>query len=157
MQAARKVGNVQGGSDSLERRHWEFSFDSRPTNLTWSWRLVDDKGRTAEKSIAFADLRSAVDDAVKRGFSPDSGDWVVRGVLVRPRAPAHEQRRRHGLYRDGPERYSVAVVDRGVYPWSGAGSRLVDAGGGLVPAPRVAVTQFESSNTRRPICRFQQN
>jgi len=91
MHAAHKVGNVQGEPDCLERGHWEFSFDSRPTNLTWSWRLVCDKGLSAERSFAFADLRSAVDDAIKRGFSPASGLWVVRGIPVRLRAPAHER------------------------------------------------------------------
>jgi hypothetical protein len=90
MHAPHKVGNVQGAPDSLARGHWEFSFDSRPTNLTWSWRLVCDKGRSVERSMAFADLRLAVDNAVKRGFSPASGNWVVRGVLVRPRT-AHER------------------------------------------------------------------
>lgn len=91
MHAAHKVGSFQGGPDSLEREHWEFSFDSRLTNLTWSWRLVCDKGRSVERSFAFADLRLAVDDAIKRGFSPAAGNWVVRGVPVRPRAPAHER------------------------------------------------------------------
>jgi hypothetical protein len=91
MHAAHKVGSVQGGSDSLERRHWEFSFDNRPTNQTWSWRLVCDEGRSVERSIAFKDLRCAVDDAIKRGFSPASGDWVVRGVPLQPRPAAHER------------------------------------------------------------------
>jgi hypothetical protein len=91
MHADHTVGDVQGGPDALEHEHWEFSFDSRPTNLTWSWRLVCEKGRTVERSTAFADLRWAVNDAIKRGFSPASGDWVFRGVPLRPRALAHER------------------------------------------------------------------
>ena len=74
------VGVFEGASGVLECEHWEFSFDSRPTNLTWSWRQVGDMGRTVRKSAAYADLRLAVNDAVSLGFSPAAGNWVVRGV-----------------------------------------------------------------------------
>ena len=82
---ARRLGVVVGAPGSLEREHWEFSFDSRPTNLSWSWRQVGASGGAIARSAAFADLRLAVDDAVARGFSPGSGDWVVRGIPVTPR------------------------------------------------------------------------
>jgi hypothetical protein len=84
--AAHTLGVFEGAPGILEREHWEFSFDSRPTNLTWSWRQVGEKGRTVLKSAAFADLKRAVDDAVSGGFSPGAGNWVVRGVPVTMRA-----------------------------------------------------------------------
>ena len=80
------AGVFEGASGILEREHWEFSFDSRPTNLTWSWRQVGEMGRTVRKSAAYADLRLAVNDAVSRGFSPAAGNWVVRGVPMTIRA-----------------------------------------------------------------------
>jgi hypothetical protein len=81
-----RVGVFEGAPGILEREHWEFSFDSRPTNLTWSWRHVGDRGRTVRKSAAFADLRLAVNDASSHGFSPAAGNWVVRGVPMSMRA-----------------------------------------------------------------------
>jgi len=87
MHAAHKLGSVQGGRGCLEREHWEFFIDSRPTNLTWSWRQVGAKGLVIAKSAAFADLRFAVNDAVGRGFSPGAGNWVVR-VPIRARSLA---------------------------------------------------------------------
>ena len=90
---ARRLGGVVvGAPGSLEHEHWEFSFDSRPSNLSWSWRQVSASGGAIARSAAFAELRLAVDDAVARGFSPGSGDWVVRGIPVthrpiRPKAP----------------------------------------------------------------------
>ena len=84
---ARTHGGVfEGAPGILEREHWEFSFDGRPTNRTWAWRQVGDKGYTVRKSAAFADLKLAVDDAVRRGFSPAEGNWVVRGVPITMRA-----------------------------------------------------------------------
>jgi hypothetical protein len=89
VRAPRMFGSVfQGTPHALGREHWEFSYDSRPTNLTWSWRQVSAKGHTIGSSAAFADLRLAVNDAVRRGFSPDSGDWVIRGLPMTARSAA---------------------------------------------------------------------
>ena len=86
---ARRFGGVAGGAPgSLECEHWEFSFDSRPTNLSWSWRQVSPGGGAIARSAGFADLRLAVDDAVVRGFSPGSGNWVFRGIPVTARSVA---------------------------------------------------------------------
>jgi len=78
----------KGTPNLLEGDHWEFSFDDRPTNLTWSWRQIGENGLTIECSAAYADLSEAVNDAVSRGFVPGTGNWVVRGVPVTPRAAA---------------------------------------------------------------------
>ena len=85
--AARGLAGVfEGAPGVLEREHWEFSFDSRPTNRTWSWRQVGESGRTVRRSAAYADLRLAVNDAVSLGFSSAAGNWVVRGVPLTMRA-----------------------------------------------------------------------
>jgi hypothetical protein len=89
--AANLHFRVVGSREILDREHWEFSFDSRPTNLSWSWRQISAKGGCIARSAAFADLRLAVDDAVTRGFSPGSGNWVVRGIRVMAR-PVAQQR-----------------------------------------------------------------
>ena len=81
-----RAGTFEGAPGNLEREHWEFSFDSRSTNQTWSWRQVGEKGRVLRKSAAFADLSLAVDDAVSHGFSTAVGNWVVRGVPITMRA-----------------------------------------------------------------------
>ena len=86
------LGSVFAGAPGArEREHWEFSFDSRSTNLTWSWRRVCAKGRAIGRSAAFADLRLAVNDAVGRGFLPGSGDWVVRGMPMTARPVARQR------------------------------------------------------------------
>ena len=92
--AGRFLGNNPGFLDQFDVRactaitngRGEFSFDNRPANRTWSWRRVGEKGRTVEKSAAYADLRLAVNDAVQRGFSPAAGNWVVRGVPMTMRS-----------------------------------------------------------------------
>ena len=89
---ARRLGGVVvGAPGSLEREHWEFSFDSRPSNLSWSWRQVSASGGAKARSAAFSELRLAVDDAVARGFSPGSGNWVFRGIPVTARSGARLQ------------------------------------------------------------------
>ena len=85
------AATFEGAPGTLEREHWEFSFDSRPTNLTWSWRQVCANGDSVRKSFPFADLRLAVSDAVGRGFSPGSGDWVVRGMPMTARSVARRR------------------------------------------------------------------
>src|SRR5262245_37502272 len=78
----------EGNPGVSDRAHWRFTFDSRPTNLSWSWREVDANGGTAQWSGPFSELKSAVNDAVRCGFSPASGEWMVRGVPMRRRRDA---------------------------------------------------------------------
>ena len=89
---ARRLGGVVVGAlGFFDREHWEFSFDSRPTNLSWSWRQVSARGGAIARSGPFSDLRLAVEDAVVRGFSPSSGNWVFRGIPVTARSAARLQ------------------------------------------------------------------
>ena len=66
----------------LEGEYWEFAYDSRPTNSTWSWRHVAADGGTDSKSGAFKDFGEATVDALSNGFSPKQCKYVVRGRLI---------------------------------------------------------------------------
>ena len=84
-------GSIEGAPGILEAEHWEFCFDARPANHTWSWRHVGEEGWILGKSAAYTDLRRTISDAASRGFSPAAGNWVFRGMPMQVQSVARRR------------------------------------------------------------------